>query len=81
MRRAGGPCQAACGDRRGCLLPDTGLFLLFPSRVCPAVSDQSGEGPCPALRGSLGCEGVRSGGLRAAAAASPKLEMASPSQG
>lgn len=43
-----------------CLLPGTGLFLLFPSRVCPAVSDHSGEGSYPALGGSLGCKGVRS---------------------
>lgn len=51
MRRAGGPDLAACGDGSGRLLPDTGLFLLFPSRVCPVVSDHREEGPYPALGG------------------------------
>lgn len=60
MRGAGGPYPAACGDGSGRLLPDTGPFLLFPSRVCPVVSDHRGEGPYPALGGSLGCQGVRS---------------------
>lgn len=38
------PIGAVCGDGRGRLLPNTGVFLLFPSRVCPAVSEQSREG-------------------------------------
>lgn len=81
MRGAGGPYQVACGDQRGCLLPNTGLFLLFPSRVCPAVSDLRGEGCYPALRGSLGCKGVRRQGLSAATAAYPVPATSSPSQG
>lgn len=60
MRGAGGPCLAACGDGSRCLLPDTGPFLLFPSRVCPVVSDHRGEGPYPVLGCSLGFQGVRS---------------------
>lgn len=40
---------------------DTGVFLLFPSRVCPAVSDQSREGPRPDI-GEL--SGLRWGEIR-----------------
>lgn len=83
MLRAGvgGPIRLPAGTGGGCPLPDTGVFLLFPSRVCPAVSDQSGEGSCPTPGGSLSCHKVRSGGLGAAAAASHVPATASPSQG
>lgn len=56
MCRAGGPCRLPVGWEE-LLLPETGLFLLFPSRVCPAVSNKSGEGPCRARGGSPGHEG------------------------
>lgn len=80
MRGAGGPYQAACGDRRAAFSPTQAFSCFFPPvsvQQCPTTRGRDSARPwgLPRLQGGA----IR--GLGAAAAASPVPATSSPSQG